>query len=127
VARKTRCPTCNQWMPDPDYMTPEQLKGIRGVVGIRLRYEGPMPKKRFCRYLHVSPRTLYNYEAGVTEIPSLVAQRARELRDDQTLKLPKSWDDIRRRELEKKRKWRKRKEERDRRKLLDDEGPEPPF
>ena len=88
---RERCPCCGAWMKLPETMAGLELRAIRGVVGVRLGYRGPMPQAKFCRWLFVSPRTLWNYEQGKTAIPPLVAKEARRLREDETLQLPASW------------------------------------
>lgn len=114
-------------MPQPETMEPAELRVIRGLVGARLGYDGPMPRKYFCHWLCVSERSLYAYERGHTTIPPLVAKEAKRLRDDQTLELPKEWK--RRQGVLRARKERYRKlvADRDRRIAAESKTPDPPF
>jgi hypothetical protein len=81
-------------MDDPEEMGPVELRAIRGLIGFRLGYGGPMPQGKMAALLDISPRTVWSYEHGQTLIPRHVARRARELRDDQSLswdRLPRRW------------------------------------
>lgn len=123
MANRIPCPHCGQMMDDPEEMEPIELRAIRGLIGYRLGYGGPMPQGKLAALLDVAPRTLWNYEHDKTTIPRHVARRARELREDQSL----SWDHLPRR-------WKRqldntlsRRAYYKRRKAQRDATPEPPF
>jgi hypothetical protein len=119
----------------PVEMTGFQLRAARGVVGNKLGYGGPMPRRDFAAWLGCSVRALEYYEAGERRradgqvvpapIPDHIAREALRLRDDPNLVLPARWDERRRRNLARREKWQHRKAERDKR-LQALEAVEPP-
>lgn len=130
--RYVRCPTCGTQMPDPDHMDPAELKAIRGIVGVKLKYQGPMPLTKFARLLKVSPRALDYYLAGkrvhpdgrttAVDIPPLVAEKARELKNAQAsaIPFPKKWEEQRVRMLNRRARFRAARDRRN-------AATEPPF
>lgn len=80
-----RCECCGQRIPADWTLTGAQLKAIRGLLGWRLGWEGPLPQRVLARLLYVSPRTYWAYENGRSAIPQLTAREALRLKDDQTI------------------------------------------
>lgn len=115
-------------MPDPEEMHPAELRALRGLIGRRLDYPGPMPQGKLARLVHISPRAMWNYEHGERPIPLLIARAVRQLAHDPGLsweRLPKRWKAQLDRQKWRRRRARRRRERQEPRR--EPEGPEPPF
>ena len=84
------CPLCEGkgTLKNPDWMDPAELKLLRGQLGWRLGYGGPMEWVDLAKLLGVTTRALRRYVSGERAPNAAVVHRARELRDNPPARIP---------------------------------------